>query len=156
MVKLCIVELLEVYQINEKGKKTGMRESRKKRWEYELKKQKNWAHMKQINIIHSASKYKPRKTKFYIQAFEQYVCRCFLKWNVPHKLNYLNTHSPTGGAVWVDYEPLRGETYIEEIDPWRKALRLYSMAILPVHLLLLTMTLFLLGLLPCLPMIDYT
>lgn len=40
MVKLCIVELLEVYPINEKGKKTGMRESRKKDENMNLKSRK--------------------------------------------------------------------------------------------------------------------
>lgn len=41
MVKLCIVKLLEVYQINEKEKKTGMRESRKKDENINLRSKKN-------------------------------------------------------------------------------------------------------------------
>lgn len=52
--------------------------------------------------------------------------------NVPHRLGYLNTRFPLGGAVWEVMGPLRGAALLEEVDQWGRALRVSILGLLPV------------------------
>lgn len=49
--------------------------------------------------------------------------------NVSHRLEYLNTWFPTGGAIW---EGLCGLVLLEEVCDWWRALRASSLTPLPV------------------------